>query len=304
MSNLRRLIPSTSMLLAFDAAARHLSFTRAGEELALTQSAISRQIQALEQLLGVALFQREGRLLTLTEVGRRYAIDLAPALARVHGASSRALAFRGGTAQLHLSALPTFTARWLMPRLAGFYAQHPDILVHLHARAGEFSLDNSGLDAAINVGVEPFTGLVAHRLLDEEMVLVGSPLALQRHPVRQAADVAAHRLLLNVNRLEAWREWFDLQQLPVRHMRPGAQFDVSLHLIQAAAAGIGLALVAKFLVAEELRSGQLVQLPLPGLPSRRAYCLLYPPDKAQWPPLVAFRDWLLDQLPPPSPVPA
>lgn len=296
MNNLRQLIPSTSMLMAFDAAARHMNFTRAGEELALTQSAISRQVQALEALLDIELFRRDGRVLALTEVGRRYALDLAPALARIHGASSRALALRGGASQLHMSALPTFTTRWLMPRLAGFYDSHPDIVVHVHARAGEYSLENSGLDVAINVGVAPFPGLISHRLLAEEMIVVGSPEALEKCPVRTPADVARFRLLFNANRLEAWREWFDLQQLPVRLMKPGARFDIGLHQIQAAAAGIGLALVARFLVEDELRAGTLVEPPVPGLPGQRAYYLMYPPDKAELPTLVAFRQWLLHQV--------
>ncbi|RZA30577.1 MAG: LysR family transcriptional regulator [Proteobacteria bacterium] len=295
MNNLRQLIPSTSMLLAFEAAARHLNFTRAAEELSLTQSAISRQVQALEALLELELFRRNGRMLELTEIGRCYALDLAPALARVHGASSRALAFRGGASHLHLSALPTFTARWLMPRLADFYEHHPDVVVHLHARSGEYALENSGLDAAINVGVEPFPGLITHRLLDEEMIVVGSPESLARDPVRSPADVVRFRLLLNTNRLEAWREWFDLNRLPVRTMRPGAQFDVGLHQIQAASAGIGLALVARFLVEAELEAGTLVEPDIPGLPGRRAYYLMYQPDKAEMPTLAAFRQWLMVQ---------
>lgn len=293
MSNLRQLVPSTSMLLAFEAAARHMNFTRAAEELSLTQGAISRQVQALEALLDLQLFRRDGKVLALTEVGRSYAQDLAPALARVHGASARALAFRGGATQLKLCALPTFTTRWLMPRLAGFHAQHPDIVVHLHARSGEYSLEDSGLDAAVNVGVAPFPGLVNHHLLDEEMIIVASPELLRHRPIRTAADVCAFRLLFNTNRLEAWREWFDLHRLPVRAMQAGNHFDVGLHQIQAAVAGIGLALVARFLVEDELRSGVLVQPPVSGLSGARAYFLLYPPDRAEMPSLVAFREWML-----------
>lgn len=295
MTNIHRLTPSMSMLQAFEAAARHLSFTRAGEELSLTQSAVSRQIQALESLLEVELFRRAGRQLALTEVGRLYARDIAPALARIRGASARALALRGGAGQLHLSVLPTFAARWLMPRLADFYARHPETLVHLHTRAGEYALEDSGMDAAINVGVEPWAGLIARRLVDEEMVVVASPALLARQPVRTPADVATHRLLHTEMRSEAWREWFTAQRVPLRQMRPGPHFELSMHLVQAVAAGIGLGLVARCLVEEELRSGALVLPPVPGLAGARGYYLLYPPDKAGLPALEAFRDWLLPQ---------
>ncbi|WP_119153540.1 LysR substrate-binding domain-containing protein [Caldimonas tepidiphila] len=295
MDNIHRLTPSMSMLQAFEAAARHLSFTRAGEELSLTQSAVSRQIQALEALLEVELFRRSGRQLALTEVGRMYAHDIAPALARIRGASARALALRGGVAQLNLSVLPTFASRWLLPRLADFYARHPDTVVHLHTRAGEYAPQQHGMDAAINVGVEPWAGLISHRLADEEMVVAASPALLARQPVACPEDVAAHRLLHIAMRSEGWREWFTQQRVPVRRMRGGPHFEVTLHLIQAAVAGVGIALVARCLVEEELRDGRLVLPPVPGLAGRRGYCLLYSPDKAHLPALQAFRDWLLPQ---------
>src|SRR5580693_311790 len=119
----RRLTPSMSLLVAFEAAARHLSFTRAADELSLTQSAISRQVAALEALLEVTLFRREGRQITLTEVGAKYQRELSGALQRIRSASLQVMAFREGRGSLHLAALPTFASKWLMPRLKDFYRQ-------------------------------------------------------------------------------------------------------------------------------------------------------------------------------------
>lgn len=293
MENLGRLTPSISMLQAFEAAARNLSFTRAADELAVTQGAISRQIQALEGLLDLQLFHRSGRHFTLTDVGRRYALDIAPALARIRGASARALAFRGTGGHLHVAVLPTFASRWLLPRLSRFYQLHPSSIVHLHSRAGEFSLDEAGIDAGIAVGVEPFTGVVSHPLVEEQMVIIASPTLLLLHPVETGHDLLSHRLLHVMMRSEAWREWAMRQGLKTQNKLDGPQFETSLHLIQAAVAGIGVGLVARCLVEEEVANGSLVEVALPALPSERKFCLLYPPDKAELPVLVQWREWLM-----------
>jgi LysR family glycine cleavage system transcriptional activator len=150
--NQHRLLPSMSLLTAFEAAARHQSFTRAGEELSLTQSAVSRQVQALEALLQVELFRRAGRRITLTDVGALYARETAAAIERIRTASAQVAAFRTGVGSLHLATLPTFGSKWLLPRLHAFYNLHPGMLVHMHSRIGGLDLDKAGMDVAINVG--------------------------------------------------------------------------------------------------------------------------------------------------------
>lgn len=291
--NIHRLVPSMSMLLAFDAAARHHSFTRAADELSLTQSAVSRQIQALERLLEVELFERQGRHIRPTEVGGMYARDIAPALARISGASARVGAFRKGVSSLNLAILPTLGERWLMPGLEAFYRLHPGVMLHLHTRIGEYDITESGMDAAINVGVEPWPGLISHPLVDEEMVLIASPDVLVRQPIREPADIVDHLLLQIAVRSEAWHQWFTAQGLPLGYMRLGPHFEFTAHMIQAVTAGIGIALVARCLVEEELRDGRLTIPLAAGLDSQRRYYLLYPPEKADFPPLATFRDWLL-----------
>ncbi len=293
--NIHRLSPSMSMLLAFDAAARHQSFTRAASELNLTQSAISRQIQALENQLEVRLFERQGKSIQLTDVGSMYAHDIASALARINGATARVSAFRKGVSSLNLAILPTFGSRWLLPRLAMFYQHHPGIMLHIHTRIGEYDLAESGMDAAINVGTEPWPGLVSHSLIKEEMVLVASPSLLAKHPIKQPIDVSHHLLLQIAVRSEAWHQWFTAQRLPLAYMRLGPHFEFSTHLIQAATAGIGIALVARCLVEEELQDGRLTIPLVSSLNSSRCYYLLYPPEKRDFSPLMKFRDWLLSQ---------
>lgn len=293
--NQHRLLPSMSLLAAFEAAARHGSFTRAGEELALTQSAVSRQVQALEALLEVQLFRRAGRRITLTDVGAMYARETAAAMERIRSATAQVAAFRTGVGSLHLATLPTFGSKWLLPRLPGFYALHPGMLVHMHSRIGALDLDKAGMDVAISVGDGHWPGLISHQLAEDRRVVVASPALLGQHPIEQAEDVRHHLLLQVATQPQAWREWWQAQGLPLRAMRLGPQFEYVAHMIQAMTTGIGIGLVAPTLVQEELRQGSLrVALDLP-VPTRRAYYLLYTPEKASFPPLVAFRDWILGQ---------
>ena len=132
--NYRHLTPSMSLLLAFEAAARHESYTRAALELSLTQSAVSRQVQALEQQLGLTLFRREGRQVQLTDVGRLYQREMSDALGRIRSATLQALAYQSGSGTLRLATLPTFGSKWLLPRLHDFYKTHPGMLVHINSR--------------------------------------------------------------------------------------------------------------------------------------------------------------------------
>lgn len=294
--NPRRLTPSMSLLVAFDAAARHLSFTRAAVELSLTQSAVSRQVQSLEELLKVPLFRRVGRSIELTDIGRMYQGELGAALQRIRNASLQAIAYRAGGGSFHLAALPTFAAKWLMPRLNGFYAQHPGTLVHVHSRIGRFDLELAQIDAVIGVGEgEPdsvWPGLVAHHLIDETVLPVISPELADQHRLRKPADIAQHLLLQVAARPDVWHRWFIANGLPVHAMRLGPQFELTSHLIQAVASGIGVGLVPGFLVKEELQSGVLQSaFDLP-LETGAAYYLFVPPDKLKLPPIAAFARWL------------
>lgn len=294
--NHRRLTPSMSLLLAFEAAARHESYTRAAEELSLSQSAVSRQVQSLEAQLGVSLFRREGRVVRLSDVGRRYHGELAAALGRIRAATLQVMTQQAGTGTLRLATLPTFGSKWLLPRLHRFYQAHPGITIHIHSRIALVDFGMGDIDAAITVGRGDWPGLVAHRLHHEFMVAIAAnggggavPLPTGEIPPVWASG---QTLLTVASNPQAWAEWFSHYQLDHRQMRIGPSFELTAHLIQAVNAGIGIGLVPRTLVEQELARGELLCIGK-GIPSPRSYYLVYPPANASLPSLAAFRDWLL-----------
>ena len=281
-----------SLLLIFEAAARHESYVRAAEELSLSQSAISRQIQTLEAQLGIRLFSREGRSVRLTDVGRRYFDELSAALGMIRGATLQAMSHQSGIGALRLSILPTFGSKWLLPRLNDFYAAHPGISIHIHSRIGDIDFNASDIDAAITVGSGDWPGLVVHRLQQESLLAVAHPDALKGGQPLTPAWVQ-HQILLNVaSNAHAWAHWFAHHQLDHRQMRIGPSFELTAHLVLAVRAGIGLGLVPRMLVEDELLRGELVAVGEP-VASPRSYCLLYPPRNETLPSLAAFRKWLM-----------
>jgi LysR family transcriptional regulator, glycine cleavage system transcriptional activator len=291
--NHRRLTPSMSLLLAFEAAARHESYTRAADELSLTQSAISRQVQTLEEQVGIKLFRREGRAVKLTEVGRRYYAELGAALGRIRSATLQAMSHQAGGGALRLSTLPTFGSKWLLPHLHTFYAENPGVTVHLHSRIGHIDFHNEELDAAITVGSGEWpSNLVGHRLYNEFLVAVASPDAFDRRH-KPTPEWASQQVLLTVStNQQAWAEWFSQYRLDHRLMRAGPSFELTSHLIQAVRAQMGIGLVPRVLIEDELARGDLVSI---GeiITSKRSYYLVYPASNEDLPSLAAFRDWLL-----------
>lgn len=284
-----------SLLLAFEAAARHQSYTRAAAELSLTQSAVSRQVQALEQQLGLTLFRREGRQVQLTDVGRLYQRELSEALGRIRSATLQALAYQSGVGTLRLATLPTFGSKWLLPRLNDFYKAHPGMLVHVHSRIEAIDFATSEIDAAIGVASGDLPGLVSHRL-HAEALLVILPAQARNEQAHWSPARISEQLLLNVaNNPHAWGEWFSHHGLPHRSMRLGPSFELTSHLIQAVQAGIGVGLVPRVLVEDELAKGELFS-PGAAFASQRSYYLIYPPRNEALPSLRAFRAWLLEQI--------
>lgn len=291
--NPRTLTPSMSLLLAFESSARHLSYTKAAAELSLTQSAVSRQVQVLEDLLRIQLFERKGRSIALTDAGRIYMREVGIAIGRIRNATLQVTAMQSGGGSINLALLPTFGAKWLMPRLHDFYSAHPNVLVHLHSRIGDFDLEAAGMDAVIRADEGPAPGLVSHRLLEEQLVLVASPALLDKHPIASPDDLRDVLLLRVASRANVWSEWFDAQGGTPRQLVFGPTFEVTSHLIQAVVTGIGVGLVPDFLVEDELASGALVAPISVRYPSGKHYQFAYPAHKAAYAPLAAFRDWLL-----------
>ena len=294
----RLAVPSLSALAAFEAAARHGSFTRAAEELNLTQGAVSRQVAHLEKVLGVSLFERVKKRVSLTAAGAAYANEIRDGLSRLAAATVSAMAFRGAAGVLHLAILPTFGTRWLIPRLPRFTEAHPGITINFTTRLVPFDFAREQVDAAVHFGAENWPGARLHRLMGEEVVPVAAPSLLARIGITEAADMLRAPLLQQSTRPRAWANWLEQQGLAPERALMGPRFEQFAMIAQAAVAGLGLAIVPRFLVEEELRSGSLVipiDRPVTG---KDGYYLVYPEEKANLPTVIAFRDWLLGECAP------
>ncbi len=286
-----------SLLLSFEASARHVSFTRAAHELALTQSAVSRQVMALEELLEVELFQRTGRTIVLTDVGGMYLKELSGALGKIRQATLQAIAYRSGGGAIHLAVLPTFGSKWLLPRLQTFYAEFPGVQIHIHSRIGVFDMNLAGMDAVITTSSDgTWQGLSGHKLISEELIPIVDPRTLQKYTDSHSDgfDFADHLALQVATRPNVWREWFVAHDLKIASIKQGPTFELTSHLIQAVSAGIGIGLVPQCLVEDELRSGSLVRLPGESLESGLSYYLFVAPHKTHSAPIVSLCQWIVN----------
>ncbi|SAK90099.1 LysR family transcriptional regulator [Caballeronia hypogeia] len=279
-------------LIAFEAAARHLSFTRSADELALTQSAVGRQVAGLEEYLGLPLFNRFKKRLSLTEVGKHYAEQVRRHLDRIERDTLDAMAYRNAGGVLELAVIPTFATRWLIPRMPEFYAKHERIIVNLTTRAEPFLFTDTPFDAAIHFGERVWPGAITKYLFGEEITAVCSPRLLDGRKTLSAAELAQSTLLHQSARPDAWRQYLALAGLHEVDCMKGQRYELFSMLVEAARAGLGIALVPRFLVAHELEIGELV-LPCDlFLRSEKGYYLVYPEDKQNSPLLEAFETWL------------
>ncbi|GAD61040.1 LysR family transcriptional regulator [Aquipseudomonas alcaligenes] len=290
---MRRKIPSTAALVAFESAARHQSFTKAADELALTQSAVCRQIAGLEEFLGIELFRRSRRGVKLTEAGLAYSRKVAAQLDAVERDTLAAMGQQGAQG-LELAVVPTFATQWLVPRLKEFQRLHPEVTVHLTNRTRPFLFADTSFDAAIYFGDGDWSGTEAHYLMPEEPLPVCSPELLGERTQFTAAELANLPLLQQSTRPYAWRQWFAAQGLNVPRDMSGPRYELFSMLAQAAMHGMGVALIPPFLIQRELDAGLLVPAhPAALLSSDRAYRLMIPERKVESAALRAFRDWLL-----------
>jgi LysR family glycine cleavage system transcriptional activator len=294
MNHERKLLPPMAALNSFAAAARYGSFSRAGMEVGLTQSAISRQIALLEDWLQTPLFTRTGRRVTLNADGKAYAENIGLALDRIRRATAR-LSDRRPENALSIATLPSFGMRWLAPRLPGLTALHPELIVDFAARSFSFSFADVDFDAAIHFGRPDWPGAYHDFLFRETVIPVCSPGWLRENPVVQPSDLSRQTLLLQTSRLNAWRSWFNNAGVEHAIIPPGPTFEHFLMLAHAAVAGAGVALIPSFLIEPELSSGALISpIDLP-LVTDEAYYLVYPEEIQQRPALQHFRDWLICQ---------
>ncbi|HXZ91707.1 MAG TPA: transcriptional regulator GcvA [Burkholderiales bacterium] len=291
-------LPSLDLLKGFEAAARLLSFTRAGEELHLTQSAVSRQIKDLEEQLGVALFERRHRALALTEAGRALFPAAAQVLQAMRAATDRLRALSARRA-LAVTTTHSFAALWLIPRLARFTRAHPGVDVRIAADTRVQDLEREGLDIAIRHGAASLAGPNALRLFGERVFPVCSPklLADPKRPLHQPADLR-HHVLLQYDDPDGrhpwlhWKTWLEVERLT--DLRPAGSllFSGYEQIIPAAIAGNGVALGRSPLVREALASGELVAPFKRSADPARAYFAIVSKNSAVRPEVAEFLAWL------------
>ena len=289
-----RRLPPLNALRAFEAAARQLSFTRAGQELHVTQAAISHQVKGLEEWLGLALFRRRGRAIVLTENGQSYHAAVREGLDILADATAR-LTRRQDSGVLTVATLASFAAAWLVPRLGRFRAQHAEIDVRVAASDEIVDFARDDVDLAIRYGNGHWPGLEVVPLMTEDVFPVCSPDLLRGpHPLRQPDDLRHHTLLHDDMR-ETWRLW--LLAADVRGVDPdrGPGYTLSALVIHAAADGQGVALARSALVRDFLDDGRLIRPFELALPAEYAYYLVYPARAVTHPKVRAFRDWLLSE---------
>lgn len=290
--------PPLTMLRTFEAAARLLSFTRAAQELHVTQAAVSQQIRQLEAILGVRLFKRLNRALLLTDAGQEYAQPVREAM-RMIAEATRRLSGDQSRGRLTISVLPSIAARWLVPRIGRFRQDHPDIDLRLHTSFTPVNFRDEGVDAALRLGRWGRRSRSEHlhgeMLMREYIFPVCSPkLVGGTPPMRRPEDLRFHTLLQD--EYIDWNDWFHAVGVNVTDSHEGPAFFDSAMSLQAAVDGVGVALGRTPLVARDLMSGRLVAPFSLRVPHKHAYRLVCPEGDQDLPKIRAFRDWLVAEI--------
>ena len=290
-----RRLPPLNAVKAFEAAARHLSFTRAAEELFVTQAAVSHQIKALEEFLGLKLFRRKNRSLLLTEEGQSYFLDIKDIFVQLGEATDRLLA-RGAIGSLTVAMSPSFAIQWLVPRLAKFSEKNPDIDVRIKAVDSDSASLTDDVDVAIYYGQGNWPGVRADKLRNEVLIPVCSPLLLNGpKPLEKPADLKFHTLLHDSSRQD-WQAWFKQCGVTDINVNQGPIFSHSSLVLQAAAHGQGVALGYSVLARPDIKAGRLVCPFQEVLVSKDAYYLVCQQSHAELGKIAAFREWMLDMF--------
>jgi LysR family glycine cleavage system transcriptional activator len=288
---MRRRLPVLNTLRAFEAAARHGSFTRAAEELCLTQGAISHQVKALEDELGVKLFNREHQRLVITQAGRAYLVEVGDALDRIAIATER-LVERQRSGALTISTSPDFAAKWLVHRLGKFAQSHPEIDLRLSAAMHRVDFAREDVDVAVRHGKGDWEGLHVERLCAEQLFPVCSPRLVEAGNLTRPADILKFPLL-HLDTRDDWAVWLDSAGVAGADVSRGSIMNHASMLIDAAIDGQGIALARTVLAAWDLVHGRLVRPFAQALPLSRSYWIVCPKATASLPKIRTFNNWLL-----------
>ena len=285
-------LPSLNGLRAFEAAARHLSFTLAASELNVTQTAISHQIRRLEEELGIRLFIRQNRALALTPEARDYLPGVRAAFNDLRLATDRLLR-QDDDKVLTVSTIASLAAKWLLPRLADFQESHPGIDVRITTSTSLVDFQRDNVDAAIRYGRGQWPGVRSDWLMADELFPVCSPSLLRNDkPLRTPEDLKDH-VLLHANNGDDWRLWLTAAGLPTSISRqPGITFDMTFMTVQAAIDGMGVAMGRTSYVRDDIAKGRLVVPFKIALPADAGFYLVSPESRREAPKLAAFRQWL------------
>jgi LysR family glycine cleavage system transcriptional activator len=285
----------------FEAAARHLSFKKAGLELHVTPGAVSQQVKQLEKALRCNLFHRLPRQISLTSEGARFALVVRGALLQLEE-EAQALIAMSSPQQIRLRAGPSFALRWLVPRLGRFYARHPHVKLFVTAAYGEVDPTRREFDLAIELGRGNWPGLHSELLMDEYLTPVASPNYLKEHPLKRPSDLAACTLLHDAHAWVAaekdaeWRHWLDESNTRGVDSTQGQFFTLANLSLEAALAHQGVAMGRAALIRELVADGRLIAPVKLRVKSPTPYCLVYPREVADGPALQAVMQWLREEI--------
>lgn len=289
-----RKLPPLNAVRAFEAAARHVSFTKAGTELNVTHGAVSRQVALLEEWLGTPLFHRSSSQLALTDAGRRYLPEVSAVFDRLAVASTY-MVQQASPTSLRVNAPPTFVMRWLIPRISIFQRQHPNVEIHLTTSLAPVNFHENTYDVAIRGNQEPLKDCNSQPFMGEIIAPVCHSDLLERGPLATPQDLHAHTLISYATEPYSWTEWLETAGVP--NLRPAAtlNFEQMYFALQAASEGLGIALVPLFLVIDDIVAGKLCT-PFGSLAvKRRTYYANYVRQSKSSPMIDSFCEWLIQE---------
>lgn len=296
MSMNNKKLPPLNALKAFESAARHLNFTKAAEELFVTQAAVSHQIKLLEDFLNVQLFHRRNRLLELTELGLQYFDEIRPLLEQIAAATDR-IRLKNSRQILTISVPQTFGMHWLVPRLNDFHQKFPDIEVRIKGVDQDEGLLGKEIDVAIYYGSGNWQNVESVRLTESPLVILASPKFLAENPLREPEDLIG-KTLLHVFSRNKWKrviENFGLsEQIAVDEI--GSMFSHTFMALQAAMHQQGIAVANKLVAQHELAQGNLVEPFSTGLYDEKSFYVVYPPQMAAVEKVQKFVDWMIEEM--------
>lgn len=291
-STMYKRLPPLNSLKAFECAARHLSFTKAADELFVTQAAVSHQIKLLEDFLGIILFKRKNRALELTELGKNYFLDISKILNRLVDATDKVLVSKDDR-HLTISAPQTFGMQWLVPNLSSFNQLYPELEVRLKGVDQDVGFLNSETDVAIYYGRGDWQNLQVEKLVEDELLILASPELLARKPIETINDLKEHHLI-HIHDHDNWQNLATFLQLDELDIQHGAVFSHTFMGLQAALHGQGIVLADKVLAQQEIDNGKLkVVLPFIKLRDPKSFYVVNQLDKRNDPTIQAFKDWIM-----------